>query len=149
MAGFQSTIDADAGMAELALVIGGQPPFTVYAFASATTLFTFSERLTPVVMSCADARLLVEAVRAWIEMVYRVWRPLAGPLYTLSKQLVLTATETTATETVGGVPVLVGVYDHGTTLLTFAPRPEVTLTWSEAQHWLGFLDEFVATCETP
>ena len=149
MAGFQSTIDADAGTAELALIVGGQPAFTVYEFAFATMLFTFSERLTPIVMPCEDARLLVEAVRAWTEMIYRVWRPLEGSLSTLSKQLVLTATEITATETVGGAPLLTGVYDRGTALFTFAPRPEVTLTWLEAQHWLGFLDEFVATCETP
>ena len=147
MAGFQSTIDADVGTAELALIVSGQPAFTVYEFAYTTMLFTFSERLTPIVMSCADARLLVEAVRAWIEMVYRVWRPLEGSLSLLSKQLVLAATEITATETVGGAPILAGVYNRGTTLFTFAPRPEVTLTWSEAQHWLGFLDEFVVMCE--
>lgn len=147
MASFQSTVDADAGTASLALIVGGQPPFTVYSFVAATGQFTLSERLVPVAMPLADARTLLEAIRVWTEIVYRLWRPVWGQLPMFAKELAATAGEIAATCTIDGVPVLVGTWDRTTLLMTFDPRLEAVLGWSGFRYWFTFLDEYTATCE--
>jgi hypothetical protein len=133
------SVDEVNQTAQLEVVVLG---VVVTTFSYANGLIELSERPNPLTMGLDEFDMRLAQIRKWQELIASEIRPTLGPRVLYREVLRKSNAGVTAEfifTTGPNVTVTDINYDNVTTLVTFAPRPAVTMSFSDFVAWQIFL----------
>ena len=144
-AAFTHTFDLGAGTAAVTLLVDGSP-VTSWSYDNAAQEITFGAQAAPATITQTELALLAEALRVWMGVLFKAWRPSDTALLPFERATVVAADSVDLDDATDGNVTIDASFNRATRQLSLGVHSAATMAWRDLWSWFTLFETFVQTC---